>query len=134
MVIGNIENVRAIAGHVQEDEMNDDAIEGYMAGGTSYVENRTGVSEADWPTHDDYNLAIMAAENYAAAFAVLVVSTVKDATARHKELLMAADTALAAIAIGSTDDDENPFFINENSEYMTYENNPLEIEPYESTR
>lgn len=135
MALGTISNVRDIAGHITSDEMNDSHITDFMDAGTSYVVNKTGVLEADWAAHEDYNLAVIAAENYAAAFAVLVVSTVKDPTSRHRELLSAADRALDAIATGATATDteeDNPFFINVNSEYQTYENNPLEVEPYES--
>ena len=132
MVLGTIANVRAIGGIIQTSEMADSAITGYLEAGTSFVENKTGIVEADWPTHEDYALALIASENYAAAFAVLVVSTGKDPTARHKELLMAANEAVNTIALGSTTDEDDPFFINENSDYQTYENNPLSVEPYES--
>jgi hypothetical protein len=135
MVLGSIANVRSIGGHIQEEEMDDNAVTGYLEAGTSFVENKTGVLEADWSTHEDFALAQMAAENYAAAFAVLVVSTVKDPTARHKELLGAANEAVNTIMMGATTGDgdgENPFFINENSDYQTYENNPEFVAPYES--
>jgi hypothetical protein len=134
MVLGTPSNVRDIAGHITDDEMHEKHIEDFMEAGTSYVVNKTGVLEIDWPDHEDFSLATIAAENYAAAFAVLVVSTVKDPTARHRELLGAAERALEAIKEGATDEGENPFFINENSEYQTYENNPLDVEPYESSR
>jgi len=132
MVLGTIANVRVIAGQVQVTEMTDTAVTGYLEASTKYVENKTGVLEADWPTHEDYKLAIIASENYAAAFLVLAVSTVKKPTARHRELLSASDRALEAIAQGATTDADNPFFIDQNSSYMTYENNPSEITPYES--
>lgn len=135
MVLGTIANVRAIGGHIQTAEMDDNAVTSYLNAGTSFVENKTGIVEADWPTHEDYNLALIASENYAAAYAVLVVSTVKDPTARHKELLMAAEQAVQTIMMGATttgSDTDNPFFIDVNSEYKTYENNPQNIAPYES--
>lgn len=115
-------------------EMSDTAVEAYLAAGTTFVENKTGVVEANWAAHEDVALATIAAENYAAAFAVLVVSTVKDPTARHKELLMAANEAVTTIALGATEDEgaAAAFFVNENSEYTTYELNPTVIEPYES--
>lgn len=132
MVLGTIPNVRAIAGQIQVAEMSDAAVTGYLQASTKYVENKTGIMEADWPTNEDYQLAVIASENYAAAFAVLVVSTAKEPTARHRELLSAADRALEAIAEGATTSAGNPFFIDVNSEYQTYENNPDVIKPYES--
>lgn len=135
MVLGDIADVRAIAGHVATDEMSDAKITEYLDGSTAWVENKTGILEANWPTHEDYNLALIASENYAAAFVVLVVSTVKDPTSRHKELLMAANEAMTAImegATGTDSDTDNPFFIDVNSTYKTYENNPVDIAPYES--
>lgn len=134
MVLGDIADVRAIAGHVSTDEMSDAKITEYLDGSTAWVENKTGILEADWPAHEDYNLALIASENYAAAFVVLVVSTVKDPTARHKELLMAANEAMSSIMEGATTtgDTENPFFVDVNSKYRTYENNPEDIAPYES--
>ena len=130
MVLGDIEDVRSIAGHVTTTEMTDAKVTEYLEGSTAWVENKTGVIEAEWPAHEDYNLALIASENYAAAFVVLVVSTVKDPTARHKELLMAANEAMSSIMMGATEDDQDPFFINENSDYLTYENNPTGVEPY----
>lgn len=136
MVLGSVAVVRKIAGNIQVDEMSDADITSYLQAATDWVENGTGVQEADWPTHGDYNFAKLAANNYAAAWCVLVVSTVKDATARHKELLAAAEGMLAQINAGASDetDETSGGFIDENSDYMTYENNPLMIEPYMSFR
>lgn len=134
MVLGDIADVRAIAGHVTSDEMADAKVTEYLEGSTAWVENKTGIVEANWATHEDYNLAKIASENYAAAFVVLVVSTVKEKTDRHRELLGAAERAMDAIMEGATTtgDEDNPFFIDVNSEYKTYENNPVDIAPYES--
>ena len=135
MVLGDISDVRAIAGHVTIDEMSDAKVTEYLEASTTWVQNKTGISEADWVTHEDYKLALIASENYAAAFVVLVVSTVKDKTDRHRELLTAANQAMEAIMEGATSTDsdtDNPFFIDVNSEYKTYENNPEFIAPYES--
>lgn len=132
MVLGDIADVRAIAGHVTTDEMSDAKVTEYLEGSTVWVQNKTGVLEADWPTHEDYKLALIASENYAAAFVVLVVSTVKEKTDRHRELLAAANQAMEAIIEGASESAEDPYFIDVNSEYKTYENNPVGIAPYES--
>lgn len=133
MVLGDIEDVRAIAGHVTEDEVIDDKVTEYLEGSTAWVHEKTSVLEADWPGREDYNLAKIASENYAAAFLVLIVSTVKDSTARHRELLSAANEAMNSIIGGATEEGtEDPYFINENSDYLTYENNPDNVEAYMS--
>lgn len=131
MVLGSIAIVRQLAGNVQTSEMDDDTVEEYLGSGTSFVVNKTGVTEAQWPTHEDYEMAKHGAECFAGAYIVLVVSTVKDPTARHEELLKAAQLAVDTIILGFSETG-GQFFINVNSKYKTYENNPSQVLPYES--
>lgn len=138
--LGNISIARQLADHVASDEMDDNTVIEYLKSGTSFVINKTGVSLNNWELHEDYSSAKHASECYAAAYMVLVVSTSKDKTARHEELLKAAQIAVDTITSGvDTDDtdtggDGSQFFINVNSKYRTYENNPDEIEPYMSSK
>ena len=133
-MLGDVSRVRKIGGRISTTELTDPEIEAYLDSATDWLENGTGISEADWPTAGDYNLALLAVNNYAAAWCVLTVSTVKDATERHKELLGSANAILAQIVTGATEDEEEEGvgFINENSNYMTYENNPIDVDPYMS--
>ena len=131
MVLGDIADVRAIAGQVTTSEVSDAKVTEYLEGSTAWVHEKTGVLEADWPAREDYNLAKIASENYAAAFLVLIVSTVKDSTARHRELLAAANEAMNTIVSGAAEEgEEDPFFVDKTSPYRTYENNPDDVEPY----
>jgi hypothetical protein len=133
MVLGDIADVRAIAGNATVDEISDGKVTEYLQASTVWVQNKTGVLEADWAAHEDFKLAVMASENYAAAFVVLVVSTVKDKTDRHRELLSAAKEAMSSIIEGASEvGTEDPYFIDMTSDYKTYENNPEGVEPYKS--
>lgn len=136
--LGSIDTIRELAGNVQQDEMSDERVEEYLHSGTSFVVNKTGVTLENWEAHEDYASAKHASECYGGAYLVLVVSTYKDKTGRHEELLKAAMTAVDTIISGvDTDPDDSggdgsQFFINVNSKYRTYENNPDEVLPYES--
>lgn len=136
--LGNISIARQLADHVSSIEMDDNTVIEYLNSGTSFVINKTGVILANWELHEDYSSAKHASECYAAAYMVLVVSTAKDKTGRHEELLKAAQIAIDTIVSGvdtepdDTGGDGSQFFINVNSKYKSYENNPLEVEPYKS--
>jgi len=131
MVLGEIANVRQLAGSVSEDEMDDDVITEYLEKGTSYVENATKVDEADWPPLKDYPLAKQASECYAASYASLIVSTQKDRTERFRELQNCAKSAIETILMGVPGLDDDPNFLDEVRPYMSSENNP-EVREYMS--
>ena len=131
MVLGEIANVRQLAGSVDEDEMDDDTIEEYLEKGTSYVENATKVDELDWPPLKDYPLAKQASECYAASYASLIISTQKDRTARFNELQNCARTAIETILMGVPGLDDDPNFIDQVRPYMSSEMNEG-VEEYKS--
>lgn len=131
MVLGEVANVRQLAGSVDPDEMDDDVIEEYLEKGTSFVENATKVDEVDWPALKDYPLAKQASECYAASYASLIVSTQKDRTERFNELQRCAKSAIEAILMGVPGLEDDPNFIDNNRAYMSSEMN-AEVDPYMS--
>jgi hypothetical protein len=133
MVLGSVATARSLASHVSSEEMDDDEVTDYLEKGTSFVENETKILEADWADNVDLQLAVSAAECFAAAYMVLTVSTAKESTARFNELLRAAQKCIDSILKGEPGQETSAYFVSETSDYKTYENNPDNVEPYEST-
>lgn len=134
MVLGEVENVRAIAGWPSTDEVPDGEVSDALASSTRKIVIMTGVEESDWglaPTNVNLPLAEEAAEVCAASLIVLRVSGYERVVERAKMLGELCQTKMQILnqAVASTSTD-NPSFIDVNSEYTTYPLNPL-VDPYD---
>jgi hypothetical protein len=134
MVLGEIENVRAIAGWPSDEEVPDGEVTDALMAATRKVVTITGVEESDWtvpPSDINLPLAEETAEVCAASLVVLRVSGTEKIVERAKMLGELCNSKMQILnqAVASTVTD-NPSFIDVNSAYTTYPLNES-VDPYD---
>lgn len=136
IVLGEIDNVRALAGWPSTDEVPDPEITQALDVATRRVVTLTSIEEADWnspPASINVSLANDTAEICAASRIVLRVSGYEKVVERSRELSAQCQTNMMLLqqAVASTSED-NPSFIDVNAGYTTYPLNP-NVDPYDPT-
>lgn len=134
MVLGTVDNVRALTGWPTTDEVPDSEITDALASATRRIVTMVGIEEAAWsvsPTSVNKPLADDAAEYCAASTIVMRVATVDKQVERAKELkeLCMESISILHQALSSTEAD-NPSFVDVDSAYTTYPLN-LTVDPYD---
>jgi hypothetical protein len=134
MTLGDVADVRAIAGWPSEEEVDDANIQEALDSSTRRIVTLTGMDESAWgtpPTDVNAALANETAEICAASMIVLRVSGTEKMVERHKELTIMCQNSMQLLnqAVSATVGD-SPGFIDVNSEYTTYPLNP-NVDPYD---
>jgi hypothetical protein len=134
IMLGTVDNVRALSGWPTVDEVPDSEIEDALASTTRKIVTMTGIEEASWdlvPTNANKPIAEETCEVCTAAMISLRVATIDKALERTTQLRTICNESMTTLkqSLSMTEADD-PAFLDVDAAYTTWPLNEF-VDPYD---
>lgn len=134
IMLGTVDNVRALSGWPTVEEVPDSEIEGALTTTTRKIVTMTGIEEASWdlaPTSQNKPIAEDTCEVCTAAMISLRVGTIDKQLERTNQLRTICNEQMTILkqSLSMTEADD-PAFLDVTADYTTFPLNP-DVDPYD---